>query len=183
MPDVNQTITDFYRVAQDRDFARDFQFRVLNIQAGDASSVAFDEDDLVYIKTATLPGRTINNQTVPYMGLTFKVPGSVTYNQSDAWNVEFYCDQNSRIRQLMEQYTFDIFDDSTSTGNYNTPNATQLIDLVQLDTQLEEVAIYQLVGAFPTTVGDLSYTIAEGSGNTVSLPVTFAYQYWRKLSP
>jgi hypothetical protein len=117
------------------------------------------------------------------MGLTFKVPGSVTYNQSDAWNVEFYCDQNSRIRQLMEQYTFDIFDDSTSTGNYNTPNATQLIDLVQLDTQLEEVAIYQLVGAFPTTVGDLSYTIAEGSGNTVSLPVTFAYQYWRKLSP
>ena len=53
MANINQGIQDFYRVAQDRDFARDFQFRVLNIQAGDASSVAFDEDDLVYIKSAT----------------------------------------------------------------------------------------------------------------------------------
>ena len=47
MPDVQQTISDFYRVALERDFARDFQFRVLSIENGGASDVTFDEDDLV----------------------------------------------------------------------------------------------------------------------------------------
>ena len=45
MPDVQQTISDFYRVATERDFSRDFQFRVLSIDAGGASSTTFDEDD------------------------------------------------------------------------------------------------------------------------------------------
>jgi hypothetical protein len=183
MPDVRQTITDFYRVAQDRDFARDFQFRVLNIQAGDTSNVTFDEDDLVYIRTATLPGKAITNQNVPYMGLQFRVPGNVTYNMSEGWSVQFYCDQNSKIRQTLENYQRDIFDDATSTGNYNAPKPASLIDLVQLDTQLEEVAHYQLVGAYPTTVGDIGYTIAEGSGATLTVDATFAFQYWRRLSP
>ena len=31
MAKLEQTISDFYRVAQERDFARDFQFRVLSI--------------------------------------------------------------------------------------------------------------------------------------------------------
>ena len=108
MPDVKQTITDFYRVAQDKDFARDFQFRVLNIQGGDGTSAKFTEDDLVYVRTATLPGKTIQNKTVPYMGLTFNVPGSVTYDGSNAWPVEFYCDQASSIRQTFEKYVTDV---------------------------------------------------------------------------
>ena len=47
MPDVRQTITDFYRVAQERDFSRDFHFRVLSIDAGDAGGISFDEDEVV----------------------------------------------------------------------------------------------------------------------------------------
>ena len=183
MPDVKQTITDFYRVAQDRDFTRDFQFRVLNIQAGETSDVTFDEDDLVYIRTATMPGKAITNQNVPYMGLTFRVPGSVTYNSSDGWAVQFYADANSKLRQVFEQYSKDIFDDATSTGNYNAPKPTSLIDLVQLDTQLEEVAQYQLVGAYPTSVGDLAYSMAEGTGAALTLDINFAYQFWRRISP
>lgn len=182
MPDVRQTITDFYRVAQERDFARDFQFRVLNIQSGDGSDVAFDEDDLVYIRGGSLPGKTVTTQNVPYMGLTFHVPGGVTY-PSDNWSVTFYCDQNSRIRQIFEQYQKDIFDDATSTGNYNVPKATALIDLVQLDTQLEQVATYQLVGAYPNSVSDMSYTIGDGQGAPVTFDVGFTYQYWRRTSP
>ena len=88
MPDVNQTITDFYRVSQERDFQRDFQFRVLNIQGGDGTSTEFSEDDLVYIRTATLPGKSIQNKTVPYMGLQFNIPGSSRYDNSAALSVQ-----------------------------------------------------------------------------------------------
>jgi hypothetical protein len=183
MAALNQTITDFYKVAQDRDFARDFQFRVLNIQPGDGSSQSFSEDDLVYIRGATLPGKTIASQNVPYMGLTFHVPGSVSYPDSGNWPVTFYCDQNSAIRQVFENYISDVFDDQTSTGNYFIPGFDAIIDLVQLDTQLEQIAKYQLVGIFPTTVGPIGYTIGDGTGAPVTFDVNFSYQFWKKTSP
>tara|TARA_B100000700_G_scaffold277802_1_gene325447 strand:+ start:322 stop:873 length:552 start_codon:yes stop_codon:yes gene_type:complete len=183
MPDVNQTITDFYRVAQDKDFQRDFQFRVLNIQGGDGTTASFTEDDLVYIRTATLPGKTIQNKTVPYMGLQFNVPGSVTYDGSAAWAVQFYCDQSSAIRQTFEKYLQDIFDDETSTGNYFMPKSTAIVDLVQLNTQLEAVASYQLVGVYATSLGALSYSPADGTGDTMKFDATLAYQYWRRKTP
>lgn len=54
---TKQTIADFYRVAQVRDFTRDVQFRVLNITPK-GTTETFDEDDLVYARTASLPVET-----------------------------------------------------------------------------------------------------------------------------
>ena len=90
MPDVRQTISDFYRVAQERDFSRDFQFRVLNIQSADGS-FTITEDDLVYAKGGSIPGRTISVAEVPYMGLNFKVPGGATY--TGEYSLTFYSDR------------------------------------------------------------------------------------------
>jgi hypothetical protein len=182
MADVNQLITDFYRVATSREFARDFNFRVLNINAGGASGVTFDNNDLVYIKSTSLPARSITNITVPYMGLNFNIPGTATYPGSDAWDVTFYADANSQIRQKFEQWTRDTFDDATSTGNYFTPNQTSVIDLVQLDNQLNRVQQYQLVGVSPRQVGALTYNIATGTGDTIEFTGTLAYHYYRIVS-
>jgi len=181
MADVNQLITDFYRVATTREFARDFNFRVLSINTGGASTVTFDENDLVYVKTASLPGRNIQNIPVPYMGLKFNVPGSVDYPGSDSYEMTFYADANSQIRQKFEQWSTDIFDDSNSTGNYFSPKQTAIIDLVQLDNQLNSVAQYQLVGVSVRNVGPLNYTIAEGTGSVIEFTVTVSFHYWRKL--
>ena len=74
---VNQTIQNFYRTAADRDFSRDFLFRVTQMQLQGVP--ALTENDLVYVKTAALPGRSITNVAVPYMGLALNVPGTVTY--------------------------------------------------------------------------------------------------------
>lgn len=186
MADVDQNITKFYDVARARDFARDFQFRVLSITPGGSQAtgnpVSFDSDDLVYIKAANLPGKSIQVQNVPYMGLQFHVPGSVQYTGSEGWPVTFYCDGNSRIRQVFEDYTQNIFDDQTSTGAFNIPDTTSTIDLVQLDTQLNVVSQYSLIGVFPVNVGDLTYSPAEGGGNAIDFQATLAYQYWRRKS-
>ena len=180
MPDVKQTISDFYRVAQERDFSRDFQFRVLNIEPGGGSQVAITEDDLVYAKGGVVPSRTINNNDVNFMGLAFKVPGGVSY--PGTYSLEFHCDNDSKIRQLFEQWSHDIFDDEFSTGNYFVPRATAVIDLLQLNSQLDAVAHYQLVGVYPTEVGDITYTI-EGNGATTSFTTTLAYHFWKRLLP
>lgn len=180
MPDVKQTISDFYRVAQTRDFSRDFQFRVLSIQTGDASDVLITEDDLVYARGGSVPGRTIAQQTVPYMGLDFRVPGAAQYSGSYA--LTFMCDQDLAIRRLFEKWSFDTFDDEDSTGNYFTPRATSTVDIVQLNTQLDRVAQYQLVGCYPTEVGEIAYSI-EGTGAPVTMPVTLSYHYWKRIRP
>ena len=179
MPDVKQTISDFYRVAQQRDFSRDFQFRVLSIQS-DATDAIITEDDLVYIQGGQIPARTIASTDVSYMGLAFKVPGAAQY--SGTYNATFYCDGQNAIRRLFERWSHDTFDDEDSTGNYYVPRATSTVDILQLDPQLNSIAQYQLVGVFPQSVGEVAYNI-QGTGAPASFSVTLNYHYWRRVKP
>lgn len=180
MADVKQTITDFYRVAQARDFSRDFQFRVLSIQPGDGSDVLITEDDLVYAQSGSIPGRSITSQDVPYMGMQFKVPGSARY--SGTYNLTFLTDNQSSLRRVFEKWSYDVFDEEDSTGNYFVPRATSTVDLVQLNPQLDAVAHYQLVGCFPSEIGEIAYNI-QGTGTPVTFNVTLNYHYWKRIKP
>lgn len=180
MPDVRQTISDFYRVAQSRDFSRDFQFRILSIQPGDTSDVLITEDDLVYARSGSVPGRTIQQQTVPYMGLDFRLPGAAQY--SGSYSMTFYCDQQASLRRLFEKWSFDTFDDENSSGNYFMPRATSTVDLVQLNPQLDRVAQYQLVGCYPSEVGEIAYNM-QGTGAPAEFNVTLSYHYWKRIRP
>lgn len=176
MAATKQTIQDFYRVAQARDFARDVQFRVLSI-APQGTTVKFDEDDLVYARTAILPARAIGQVNAKYMGLNFNLPGLASYPGSDSYKIDFYASANSDLRRKFEQWSRDTFDDANSTGNYLTPSQTSTIDLIQLDNKFEKVHQYQLVGVSIRTVGELSYSMV-GGGEILAFSATIAYHYW-----
>jgi len=165
------SIQNFYSAAQQMEFARDFQFLVRALGP-------FTEKDLLYLRTAVLPKKSINNKKVPYMGLEFNVPGSVKYDGSDSWEVEFWCDEAYNIRNKMEAYVTSIFNDETSTGKYGVPKEVITLDLV--GKNLETLRRYQLIGAYPTTVGEISYE-KSGSGEPLKLKATFAYQFWRLI--
>lgn len=181
MADVKQTIQDFYTQAQVKDFARNNLFRVLNIDFGDGSDVTIGEEDLVYVTTATLPGKTIQEVTVPYMGLDFHVPGTVKYNQSEGYQLTFRADESYNLYQKFQDVINDTFNDADSTGNYFTPKASSVIDLVQLDKELNRVSQYQLVGVSIRNVGDISYDVTA-VGEVQTFTVTVAYHYYRKTA-
>jgi hypothetical protein len=141
---------------------------------------ALAEGDLVYAKTAELPGRAIGNVAVPYMGLNLNVPGAVTYPGSDAYGLDFYLDGESNLRNYFETASRSLFDDQTSTGEYGTPDDDFYIQLAQLDKDLEPVAEYKLVGASLRNVGGISYDIANGTGATVSVNATVSYHFYTK---
>jgi hypothetical protein len=168
-----QNISDFYRIAQERDFARQFQFRMIQL-----ANTNFDEEELVYLETATLPGRTINNIQVPYMGLQFNVPGTASYPGSDSYAVTFRCDQNYNIRSVLENATFNTFDDSASIGDYNIARNSSVIVLNLLNKIGGTVRQYTLYGAYVASLGEISYDISD-NGSIVKVPATLAYQYWR----
>jgi len=185
MADTNQLIQDFYRVAAGREFARDFNFRVLSISTGGATDasgavISFGDDDLVYAKTATLPERAITNVPVPYMGLNFNLPGNATYPGSEAYSLVFYADSKSKLRQKFEDWSRYTFDDANSTGEYLTPKATSVISLLQLDNKMNRVAQYNLIGCSPRSVGALTYSMAAGTGQTIEFTATMAYHYFTR---
>ena len=181
MADTTQTIQGFYTQAQAKDFARNNLFRVLNINFGSGTDVSFDESDLVYANTATLPGKTIGNIAVPYMGLNFNVPGTVTYDNSESYTIQFKSDESHNLREKFLQVQNDTFDDADSTGNYFMPTSDAVIDLVLLDKELNKVAQYQLVGCSIRNVGPQSYDMTA-PGEIVTFDVTIAYHYFRKTA-
>lgn len=180
MADVRQTIQDFYTQAQVKDFARTNLFRVLNIQIGN-TDVSFGEEDLVYATTAALPGKTIGNVPVPYMGLNFNVPGNVTYPNSDNYQITFRSDESYDLRNKFLQALDDTFDDADSTGNYFTPTADSVIDLVLLDKELNKTDQYQLVGCAVKDVQPITYNIAN-AGTQVEFQVGISYHYFRRTN-
>lgn len=171
-----QNISDFYRTVQQKDFARQFQFRLVQL-----ANTNFGESDLIYVETANLPGRAITNVPVPFMGLQFNVPGTATYPGSDAYAVTFRCDQNYNIRAVLENATFNTFDDGTSTGDYNIARNSSVITLNLLNKTGGTVRQYTLYGAYVVSVGESTYNLGD-NGTIQTVPTTLAYQYWRVTS-
>lgn len=171
-----QNISDFYRSVQQNDFARQFQFRVVQL-----ANTNFGEDELIYIETASLPGRAINNVQVPFMGLNFNVPGTASYPGSESYAVTFRCDQDYDIRATLENATFNTFDDGTSTGDYNIARNSSVITLNLLNKVGGTARQYTLYGAYVVSVGDSSYNLGD-NGTIQTVPATLAYQYWRVTS-
>jgi len=180
MADTTQTIRGFYDRAAVADFARDYLFRVMMIRTG---TMFLGEEELVYVKTAALPGRNIENAQVKYMGMDFNIPTIAKYPNSDAFSLTFYCDANSLIRERLMAETRAVFNDATSTGTYNTPDRTNYIELLQLDKKLNPVMQYTLFGASIRNVGEMSYEIAEGTGGVKTFDVTFAYHFFEEKRP
>ena len=175
------TIQDFFTRAASKQFSRDFLFRVKQIDL--VGGVSFDgEGDLVYAKTAALPGRTIENKNVSYFGQEFQLPGRATYQNAAGYSIDFYHDEDCDLRSKLEAASRAVWNNDTSTGQYSLPGNESVINLVQIDKQLNDVRNIELVGASIRDIGDIAYTIAEGTGEVITFNTTFAYHFYRDFS-
>ena len=175
------TIQDFFSRAAYKQFSRDFLFRVKQIDL--VGGVSFDGDkDLLYAKTAALPGRTIENKNVNYFGQEFQLPGRATYQNAAGYSIDFYHDEDCDIRTKLEAASRAVWNNETSTGQYSLPGNESVITLTQIDKQLNDVRNIQLVGASIRDIGEIAYTIAEGTGEVITFNTTFAYHFYRDFS-
>lgn len=172
MPNA-QTIQKFYSTATQRDFARLFQFRLTSF-----GNVIFNTEHYTYVETASLPGRSINNVQVPYMGLQFNVPGTVSYPGSNGYAVTFRCDQNYDLRAALEGALFNTFDEADSTGEYSIPGSDNILEMQLLDKDMNPVRYYTLYGVYIQALADTAYDIKD-TGSIATINATLAYQYWR----
>ena len=172
------TIQTFFSKAAQKQFARDFLFRVKQIDLVDGHHFN-GEDQLVYARTAVLPGRNIEDKSVNYFGQEFHVPGKSTYPNSAAYSIEFYHDENIDLRSQFERASRSVFNNETSTGQYGLPGPENVIVLDVINKELEIVKTIRLIGASIRDVGEISYSIADGTGEVLNFPVTFAYHFYQ----
>lgn len=178
MASINQNIQSFYAQAAQKDFSRDFLFRVVRMQGVGLPDL--QDEDLVYAKTAKLPGRTIENVNASYMGLKFNVPGAATYDSSEAYDIDFYLDATQQnLRTKFEVASREIYNDGASTGSYQIPGVSNLIVLTQLNKDLTSTGVYyNLVGAQLRKIDAIEYKMAEGKGDIMSVKTTMSYHYY-----
>ena len=173
------TITDFMQSAGTRQFARDFLFRVeqINIEG------AFFGEELIYAKSAVLPGRNIENKTVNYAGQQFNVPGKSSYPGSESYTIDFYHDESVDLRSKFEAASRSVFDNESTKGDIRMPGTEAKITLKVLDRKLKEAETITLIGASIRDIGPITYNIADGTGDVLTFPVTFAYHYYENFAP
>jgi hypothetical protein len=168
------SIQQFYTAAQNRDFARVFQFRLVSF-----GNIQFDPTThLVYVESASLPGRQITNVPVPYMGLSFNVPGTASYPGSAGYNVTFRCDQNYNLRSALEAALFNAFDEANSTGDYNIPTQASTLTMELLNKTMDVVRSYKLFGVYVQSLQDAAYNVTD-TGTVQTIQASLAYQFWR----
>ena len=131
------------------------------------------------IKSASLPGSTINMVEVPFRGRTLKVSGDRTYED---YTVTVVNDNNFAVRNAMERWHDAISGNVSNVSGRGLDSArfdtyTANIDVQQLGRDGQVIKTYRMLGAWPTTIDaiDVSYE----SGDTIEeFGVTFAYQWW-----
>lgn len=171
-------IHNFYNEAVKKDFTRDFQLRVIDI-AG-----ITNQNDNVYIETATLPGYSVTNVPVLFMGLSFNVPGSAKFEGSAGWAVKFRCDVELELREKMinwQSQIFSAFPDrgTPSTGNYSPKGIDSIARLVVHRRDGKPARTIKLVGIWPVKISDMQYA-QTGDGKIVTFDATLAYQWWQR---
>lgn len=166
-------IQQFYQVAQNRDFARLFQFEIETF-----ANINFNANHLAYIETATLPGRTITNIPVTYQGMDFNTPGTVKYPGSAGYKVTFRCDASYNIRSALEAASFDLFDEGTGTGSYGMPGLNNVLIMKLYDKFGVGRRYYTLYGVWVQGIDDTQYDVKDG-GTIQTIGCTLAYQFWR----
>ena len=185
------TIQDFMNQAAQRQFSRDFLFRVRQINI--TGLTLNGETDLLYAKSATLPGRNIENKVVKYSGQDFNLPGKSAYPGSDSWSVDFYMDANLDLRKQLEKASRTLFNNETTTGNICMPGYESIItlDVIQIPCSaggsansngLTTVKTIELVGASLRNIGEVAYEIAEGTGEVKNFNATFSYHFYKDFS-
>jgi hypothetical protein len=185
-------IQTFFTQASQKQFSRDILFRIKQISLPGLNLNG--ETDLVYAKSGKIPSRTIEDKTVSYAGQKFHLGGTANYGSSEGYSIDFYCDQALDLRTKLERASRVAFNNEDTTANMCMPGVDSIITLDVLSipcttdinatsgNPFEVVKTIELVGVGIRDIGEITYAIAEGTGDIVSFSATFSYHFYRNFA-
>lgn len=191
------SIQNFYSIASQKQFSRDFFMRVKQISLPGLQFNGLNE--LVYARTARLPGRTIEDKTVNYAGQVFHLNGRATYDNSESYSIEFYMDQYLDLRSKLERASRAAFDGNGPiiSGQFCMPTDADymILDVLQApcgvgsafpntgDSPVLPLQSIKFVGVSIRAIQPVEYQIADGTGEIQKLTCTFSYHWYEEILP
>lgn len=130
------------------------------------------------VKSAQLPGSQMGVIEIPFRGRRIKVPGDRTFGD---WTITIINDGKFSLRTKFEQWINAIqqMEANVSTNDFTafTPNIFQDWEVQQLDRAGNPLAVYKLIGCFPTDVSPIELSF-EANDQIEEFSVTLAYSYF-----
>jgi hypothetical protein len=127
-------------------------------------------------KTAELPESNVSSIEVPYFGRKIKVAGERAFAD---WGVTVLNDEDFAVRAMFEAWSnalnrmvSNVRDPNIAAENYKAD-----LEIIQYGKDGSKIRSYQLVGAFPTSIGSIG--LGWDSTNAIEeFSVNFSYDYW-----
>jgi len=138
-------------------------------------SVSVDKFRFV-CRAAELPASAVSSIEIPYFGRKIKVAGERAFAD---WSVTVMNDEDFAVRSLFETWSnaLNRMVSNVRDPNINAENYKADLEIIQYGKDGNLIRSYQLVGAFPTEIGNIG--LDWDSANAVeSFSVNFSYDYW-----
>ena len=138
-----------------------------------------DKPVMYMCKSAALPATNVGTVELPFRGRVVKVPGDRTY---ETWTATFYNDDAFKLRSAYEKWIALTNGVDANVAEADISDIFQSIQVTQLDkfaggsNQLEPIRTYELVGAWPVSVGQIAIAY-DNNDSYEEFDVEFAYQY------
>ena len=127
-------------------------------------------------RAAELPASAVSAIEIPYFGRKIKVAGERAFAD---WSVTVMNDEDFAVRSMFEAWSnaLNRMVSNVRDPNINAENYKADLEIIQYGKDGTELRSYQLVGAFPTEIGNIA--LDWDSSNAVeSFSVNFSYDYW-----
>jgi len=149
----------------------------------------FGSDLRFFCDSASLPGISYMTDEIRMSGYGNIEKRPYATNLQDV-QLTFYCDTSGNVFNYFHNWSQKIFNFNQSVNPNGTTSAGLtvgsfaypkdyfgIVDLLVYDENSNEFLSYQLIEAYPITVGDVQVAWDQ-SDTLLKLPITFAYTYW-----
>ena len=182
MADV-KNLQDFYNVLKTQGVRLSHQYQLnFTIPNGvNLPSIVSEQfnDITIWAEGSTVPGREQETTEMFYLGYPFTIPTNMTMTRELTLSIRTQSDMSLHTAILAWKATMsdpDIDNGATGGGDKTLRDIRARMDL--LNDKMDEIqASYEMVGIYPTSVGDIAFTNADP--DIATFDVTFKFQYWR----
>ena len=127
-------------------------------------------------KTAALPGQVIEPMEIKYKGLTVKLAGDRTFDNS---TVGIYNDTEFSVRNEIEAWMEDIVPKDSSVGPVGYEYMVDRATVSQLGRDDSVIATYEFFNMWPTNLGAIELD-TEGGDAIETFDVEFCYSHFER---
>lgn len=154
-------------ISKNKDFARGYTFYIV-VNGGFVS----EQDQRYLVRTSSLPVSTNPMAEVNWQGNKYKIASTQDFAD---FTVTYSIDINDNLRKQYVEWMRKIHDPQTNLHGQPTDYMVD-IDLEHLSHNTGAIIMkYKLVGAWPSSIGEVS--LDYSSRDVATFDVTFTYQY------